>query len=198
MADANKPTSQRRKLMAGIGLVLLGVAVEYATLITIDHLVTDFPRVPDLLMDRLPLIQFGWIGEAFFFGLVTLYCWRFFRAQTREAPTVFIAIGTYYIVRAVFLLFLPIGSPSGAPPIDDRLNVWGFANHAYFPGGHVGILTILTLSLRDAPWRRWLWAGVVIFAAGSLLNKTHYTADSIGGILLGAGVWTWIQRKHRS
>lgn len=197
MAETNVPRKFIRQLLTALTVALLGVALEYAVLISVDRLVDDFPRVSDVLMDRLPLIQFGWVGEALFFSLVAIFAWRFFRRQWRDTPRVLVAIGLYYSLRAIFLLLLPIGSPDGAAPIANRLNIWGFANHAYFPGGHIGILTILTLSVREGTWRRWLWVGVIAFGIGSLLNKTHYAADSIAGIMLGAGVWTWLDRRRR-
>ena len=80
-------------------------------------------------------------------------------------------------------------------PIASRFSLYPFAGHAYFPGGHTGVMTILSLSVHVTRWRRVFLAATAIFAFGTMLSRTHYTADALGGWLLGYAIINW-GRRH--
>lgn len=183
-----------RRLWFSIVILLIGVGLHYAALIVVDTNIRSFPTVPDLLMDRLPRLDFPSWTEAFFVFIVAAFAFIFFRRQWRQAPQLLATIGVYYACRAIFLFFLPIGSPLGALPPDSRLNIYGFAAHAYFPGGHIGLLFLMSFFLADRWPRRIMAVATVLFGLGTILAKTHYTADVFGGFLLAYAVWAWSQR----
>lgn len=190
--EQSKPTA--RQWVTGVLVAVIGVTWQYTALWLVERWVQTYPRVTDVVMDRLPRLNFGIWGELFFFGLLVLILVLFFRRQAWDTPKVLLTLGIFYFVRGTIQLFLPIGAPLNALPPDQRLNLWGFASHAYFPGGHIGVLTILTMSLKNQVIRRWAWVGVLLFGAGTLLAKNHYTADSIVGVLLGYAIFTLIQQ----
>ncbi len=141
--------------------------------------------------------MFGWFGKILFLPVLVLFSIPFFWRHSQHAPQLLMTIGILYTARSVFLLLLPIGPPMGAIPPSDRINLWGFANHAFFPGGHVGLLFTLTMLLNHRRWRRIGYVIAAIFALGTMLSKTHYTADAVGGLLLAYAVVTW-SRRHLS
>lgn len=180
---------------AGISVAIIGVTWQYLSLQLVERFVTVFPSVPDVLMHRLPRVEFGLWGEALFFGLVLCFVIPHFRYQWRQTPRVLMTLGLFYFVRGWFMFLFPIGAPAGALAPIDRLNVWGYATHAYFPGGHIGILTVLTLLQPQPKLRRLMWLGVAIFGIGTLLSKNHYTMDSVAGIIVAYAMTVWVGRR---
>lgn len=132
-----------------ISAVVVGVTWQYLSLWLAERYVGAYPRVVDVVMDRLPPYSFGIYGELFFYGLVLLAVMPHFRYRSRETWRVLLVIGIFYFIRGIFTMFLPIGTPLGAVPPADRLDIYGFSTHSYFPGGHIGLLTILAKELKE-------------------------------------------------
>lgn len=193
--SVSKPSA--REWGVSILVLLIGISWQYLSLWWIERLVDNFPRVSDVLMDRLPRIDFGIFGELWFFGLILLFAIAHFRSQPSTTPRVLRAIGLFYFVRGWFTFLFPIGAPAGAVAAAERLHVWGFETHAFFPGGHIGILTILAMSAPNKTIRRCLWAGTIVFGIGAMLAKTHYTMDSVAGILLAYAVCVWLSHRFK-
>lgn len=174
---------------------IVGVSWQYGSLALVDRWVHVYPSVPDVLMDRLPRLEFGWWGEVLFFALILMFAIPHFRWNVWDTPKVLTKLGLFYFVRGWLQLFFPIGAPLNALPPDQRLNVWGYASHAYFPGGHVGILTIMALNLRSKKLRWIMAGGIIVFGLGTILSKNHYTADLLAGALIGYAVNVWVDRR---
>jgi hypothetical protein len=185
----------RPSMASGLLLFAGGLLVHMTCLSAIERFTTSYPSVHDEFMARLPYVDFGWPGELYFFAFVAAVTLVHVRTQRSTVAGVFAKLGLFYAVRGVFLFLLPIGSPADAPPIASRFVLYPFPNHAYFPGGHVGLMTILSLSVRDTRWRRGFLVATALFALGTILARTHYTADAFGGWLLGYAVTSW-GRRH--
>src|SRR5262249_11669818 len=61
-------------------------------------------------------------------------------------------------------------------------------------GGHFGVITLLILSLHERRGRHLLFGGAMVSAIGTMLARTHYAADTLGGGLLGYAVGVWGER----
>lgn len=195
----NESRSSTKLWMLAIIVATIGVTWQYSALSLVERFTSNFPTVPDVLMDNLPRIEFGIFGELWFFGLILLFAIPHFRNNWRRTPDVLMALGLMYFIRGWIMFFFPIGMPTGALSAAERLSVWGYESHAYFPGGHIAILTILTLFTLSQKVRAALWIGLVLFGVGTLLSKNHYTADSIVGIMLGYICFRLVRRfTHRS
>lgn len=193
-----RPLSSTVRWSLAISVAAIGVTWQFLSLSLIERSVTIFPRVSDVLMDKFPRIDFGLFGELWFFGLILLFCCFHFRRHWRDTPEVLMALGLMYFFRGWFLFLLPIGAPLGSVGADQRLSIWGHESHAFFPGGHIAILTILAMFAPQRWVRRTIWVGLILFGVGTMLAKTHYTMDSVGGIMLGYAVSIWVQRQSRS
>ncbi|MBI2984627.1 MAG: hypothetical protein HYY50_03310 [Candidatus Kerfeldbacteria bacterium] len=185
------------RLPEAIRIFLLGHFIHWGALALVDRMVANYPSVSDILLDRLPPLKLFLIGELYFAGLLIFYLWHFSRRQSQDLSYGLAVVGLFYALRGLFLLFLPIGGPHGAIPPTDRFVLWPFPSHAYFPGGHLGLMFLLGFLLRDRQGRRWFLIGAAIFGLGSLLTKAHYTADLLGGLLLGYGVFLYGERALR-
>lgn len=181
----------RRTWILSILFLFACLGFHWGALAFIDRIVTSYPSIPDPLMGHLPIVTFGAWGELLFLALFLLFAIPHFRYNWRATPRVLIQAGLVYFIRAWFLVLLPIGSPAGSIPASERLSIWGFANHAYFPGGHMGVLTVYAMNLPVKGLRPLMWVLVVLFAIGTVLNKNHYTADVLGGYLVGLLAISW-------
>lgn len=183
-----------RRFWFSVLALLLGVALHMAALAVAERTAPYFPTVPDLLLDRLPSVNLFAVGEAAFWLFFAVFAVAFLRLRPLPLPRVLLLLGVFYAVRGAFLLLLPLGPPSGALPSDGRFALYPYADHAYFPGGHVGIMLLFALHL-PARTRRWFALAAVLFGIGTMLTKAHYTADTLGGLLLGYAVYTWGERN---
>lgn len=193
-----RPLSTFTRWGLAVIVATIGVSWHFKALSLIERSVTSFPRVTDVLMDRLPRIDFGLFGEVWFFGLILLFAIAHFRRHWRSTPEVLLALGMMYFIRGWFLYLFPIGAPLGSVGADQRLSIWGHESHAFFPGGHIAILTVLAMFAPQRWIRITIWLGLVLFGIGTMFAKTHYTMDSVGGILLGYAVSVWVRRRQLS
>ena len=150
-----------------------------------------FPTIHDVVLDQLPFVDLFGVGEVAFFVLLALFAYVHLGRQRQELPTVLTLLGIFYGLRGFFLLLLPIGAPVDAPALADRFELYPYASHAYFPGGHIGILLLMTLTVRNRSWRTFFVCTILLFGLGSMLTRSHYTADVLGGLMLGYGIWLW-------
>jgi undecaprenyl-diphosphatase len=61
-----------------------------------------------------------------------------------------------------------------------------------FPSGHSANAALIATALGIVFWRAWIWAIGAIYTVGMMLSRTylgaHWISDTIGGLLVGAGV----------
>lgn len=186
-----------KKISLAFCIALAGVGVHMGALAVVDRLVHTYPAVSDILMDRFPSMNLFLVGEFFFAAIILAIIYNILGKQRQDIAHILVMVGIYYAARGVFLLFLPIGAPHGAPALVDRFVFYPYAAHAYFPGGHIGIMFLLARAIRDLRWRRAVIAAALIFGIGTLLTKAHYTADLFGGLLLGYAVSVWGEKHLR-
>lgn len=161
-----------------------------------DRWVNDFPAIDDVILRNLPKIELFGIGEIIFGLYIFCFAVLFFRQKNFDLPALLTALGIFYGLRGFFLLLLPIGPPIDAFGAAERLTIYPYASHAYFPGGHIGIMTIMALSLRDRRLKTAFIAAAALFGIGSMITRAHYSADLLGGIVLGYAVFVYLDRRR--
>jgi len=184
---------RRLSLRAALLIALSGVSLALGAPVLIERYVRIFPSVPDIIQARLPYVNFGIAGELYFLMLLIAAGLVLFRRQSTDLPGLLAMLGIFYGLRGAFIFTFPIGPPAGAPLLALRspfYPVW----HGYFPGGHAGLMTILSLSMRDRRWRAAFLIATALFAAGTVLSRAHYIADVLGGAVLGYAVFSWVRR----
>lgn len=183
------------KKSIGIGAMVLalGVAWHMAALAIVDRTVKTYPSVDDLLLRALPRLNLFGIGEIAFYLFLAAFAFAFFTDPRRDLGRLLLALGLFYGIRGFFLLLFPIGPPLDAVQTADRFALYPYASHAFFPGGHIGIMLLMIFSLTRPRIRLALFIVAALFAFGSLLTRAHYTADLLGGALLAWGIWTMVR-----
>jgi len=178
-------------LAVALAVGIAGLGVSLGSLKLSERLVPWFPSVPDVIQARLPYIDFGVPAELAFLAFLVTTATLLIARQPRGVPSVICLVGVFYAIRGVFLFLLPIGSPPTAPAALDRFVLYPYPEHAYFPGGHAGLMTILSLCVEDPRWRRVLLVVTMVFAIGSVMARAHYTADVLAGGALGYALVDW-------
>lgn len=188
------PKTNTVKIFIAIIAGLLGIAVHMAALALADAWVTTFPSMPDVVLAHLPRLNLFLVGEILF--AVYLACFGFvvFAYRRCDIPKLLIMLGLFYGVRGLFLFTMPIGAPVDAPPVADRFALYPYPSHAYFPGGHIGLLFLCSFFVPQRKLRRFFLVAAILFGIGSLLTRAHYTGDLLGGVLLAYAVTVWGER----
>ena len=182
-------------LRDGLLMLVAGLALHMSSLAGIEQFVHTFPSVPDVLHSNLPYVDFGLPGELVYAAFLLTITAVLVKRQPRTVPGILFLLGVFYGLRGVFLFVLPLGMPPTAPPLESRFVLWPFPGHAYFPGGHTGMMTVLSLSVVSRSWRRAFLVATFAFAFGTLLSRTHYTGDALGGWCIGYAIVLW-GRRH--
>jgi membrane-associated phospholipid phosphatase len=182
-------------LRDGFLMLVAGLALHMASLAGIEQFVHTFPSVPDVLHSNLPYVDFGVPGELLYAAFLVTITAVLLKRQPRTVAGILFLLGVFYGLRGVFLFVLPLGMPPTAPPLESRFVLWPFPGHAYFPGGHTGMMTVLSFSVVSRSWRRAFLVATLAFAFGTLLSRTHYTGDALGGWCIGYAIVLW-GRRH--
>ena len=180
--------SRAGRSIVGMLVAVAGLAVHQWLLRLTDVNVAFYPHLADPVLLRLPTLGIAHVGELALAAFIGVFAFHHFRRQPERTPLLLVAIGILYAFRGVFLWLMPIGAPQGAPP--DLPQVYPYANHSYFPSGHVGFISLCAWLTADVRWRRSFLAAALVFGVGTLLAKAHYTADLIGAFLLSHAVAT--------
>ncbi|MFC1662565.1 phosphatase PAP2 family protein [Patescibacteria group bacterium] len=178
-------------LLLSIFILILGVSWHMAALAIVDSATDHFPAIYDIVIERLPVIDLYGIGELAFFIYLAIFGFIFWRSRWPDLPSIIAMLGIFYGLRGFYLLLIPIGAPFDAPDIASRFVLYPYPTHAFFPGGHIGIMFIMAMMINNKTARYLLMTYVLLFGFGSMLTRAHYTVDIIGGLVLGYAVYAW-------
>ena len=181
-----------------LGLLILATGTTASSLaaIIVGTNPSILPAIPDPILPRLPYVDTGPGGEVVFSALVVLLILTLWFRSRERLPYALMLIGLFYFVRAAFQLLLPLGHPLDAPAFDDRFHLYPFP-YAYFPSGHVGLLTVLALCVPRGRIRIVAWIGVALIAFGTFVARTHYVADALGSVVIAYAVFAFGERSLR-
>ena len=159
------------------------------------------PIAHDILLDRIPFLDMGWlfvVSIFFFIGLLVLYPLLF---RLDDFPYILNQLAFMVLVRNFFMVLTPlsIGSDYSVtfPSIVQHLN---FRNDLFF-SGHVVIPLIGFLAFKDNKTIKSIFFfGIFLMAAVVLFTHMHYSVDVFAGLFIGYGCfkmvqWAWIKNS---
>lgn len=184
-----------KRTLIGLSVGIAGVALHMGALWVADQTVETFPSVTDIVMEAIPFYNLFGIGEIAFWVIMAGFAFVLLRWRLKDLGYIFALLGLFYAFRGLFLLLLPIGAPADAPALGERLVIYPYASHAYFPGGHVGVMFLLAMLIPRARIRWLFLCAALLFGFGSVISRAHYSADIVGGLLVAYAVWN-IGERH--
>jgi PAP2 superfamily C-terminal len=174
-------------LVFAIAFLIISLAVQYLTTLNIN-LYPNPPIANDFFFEHLPFVDILWFADLIvILSSVSFMVFMFTKKRIKEFPFYALVIGTYSLLRSLFIYFTPLGNPHPAPGLGLALVPSG----GMFPSGHCGAIFLFFLLAKDKSkyWSIYFIILLVIEIASMLLSRGHYSIDIIGALFIAFAVW---------
>lgn len=183
-----KDLFKNRYFYIGLGILFLGIFINYLSTGFLAKYSGDLPILSDLILDNLPYYNFGYAYDLFnilCLGFFIMYV--VFRKQYKNFPYFLALFGILYIIRGIFIVLTPFGSP--VTSYNDLFSkVAEFFNFGMYPSGHTGSSFLAFLLAKGI--YKWIifvcMAGVIITL---FLTKGHYSIDILSALIFAYAVY---------
>jgi hypothetical protein len=193
------PVLKSKYLYIGLIALIGGLGLNVASQTYLHNYISEgktLPMLSDLILDNLPVIDVSLIYDLVALLPILLYLIYIpHKKDYNRIPFSLLMIGIIYIVRGVFIVLTPFGNPpmfNGSDPL-----FHGFANYelGVYPSGHVGIVFLLMLLVKDKIYK-WIMATcLVIVILALFLAHGHYSIDILSGIFFAYAIHSFGE-KH--
>jgi hypothetical protein len=183
----------------GLLAMAAGISMNFASQTYLHNYLSEgktLPMLSDLILDNLPFFDISIIYDIFCLVPIALIIIYFFhRKDFNRFPFFLLMIGTFYVVRGIFIVLTPFGNPpmfNGSNPI-----FHGFANYeiGVYPSGHAGNVFMMLLLVRDKTYKWLIGICLVIVIVALFLAHGHYSIDILSGIFFSYAIHAYGQ-KH--
>lgn len=164
-----------------IGLLLLAAGI-ISNLVSSYYLYRKFrntlptlPIVHDIILDKIPYIPMRFVYNSLGIISVLLFLVYLYKKKFEKIPYSFILIGAYLILRAVFIILTPLGTPNGG-------------TKGVYPSGHTGVMFLLFL-LSSGNYKKIFLVVTLAMVVALLLGRGHYTVDIFSAIIFSYAVY---------
>jgi hypothetical protein len=179
-------------LYLGALILLLGIRVTFISQSYLHYYVTEVKTLPvltDLVLDNLPYLDISYIYDIFSLaGFFIFVAYIVHRRQFSRLPYMLLLIGTFHLVRGLFIVLTPFGNPPMFQGTDGPFN--GFSNFelGVYPSGHVGVNHLYFLLATDRRYRVVLMTCVLVVIASLFLSRSHYSIDVLSGLFFAYAI----------
>jgi hypothetical protein len=181
----------RRRSFIAFSLIILVVAVTltYYAGNYVSHK-ANVTEVSDIILDNLPSINLGPIFVYGFILVISLFFLYPLFLNVRKFPLALFYFGILLAMRAFFMIFTHLQTPSDAIAVDfpgflDGLN---FRNDLFF-SGHTAIPFMGFLVFRENKIKYFFLASSVVLGIVVLLMHRHYTIDVLAAFFIAYGTY---------
>jgi len=173
----------RRMLVIAAVLTVVGLAADYycGSYVT----VTPGAKVPDLILDKIPPVDLGFLFVYGYMVLLMIMCLypAFFRVRT--LPMVAIQFSVLLTLRSVFMIFTHLETPAGSVAVGFP----GFFEHLYFENdmffsGHTAMPFLGFYLFRRGRLRYVFLVGAIVMGTAALAMHLHYSIDVFGAFFM--------------
>lgn len=195
------PVLKSKYLYIGLIVLIAGLGLNVASQTYLHNYISEgktLPMLSDLILDNLPVIDVALIYDLA--ALLPIFLYIIYIAHRKDynrIPFSLLMIGIVYIVRGVFIVLTPFGNPpmfNGSDPL-----FHGFANYelGVYPSGHVGIVVILLLLVKDNIYKWMMGICLIIVILALFMAHGHYSIDILSGIFFAYAIHSFGE-KHLS
>ncbi len=151
----------------------------------------QFPSkaVPDDLLFNIVehSILLEYISDIFVYAGILLFIPVFRKYSDRQKYNLFNQISIFFILRAIFMIFTPLGRPTGVDFPGHGIFRELTVQLGMFPSGHIGLQALIYLLIPSIEFKTLKKFALIILILSAILmvvSLGHYSIDVFGGILL--------------
>ena len=177
----------KQKIILFLSLLFLAFALYFASFIVgyTNRLYAGIPMSSDILFNFLPFINLSVLADILpIIGPLLFILFVFKKKKTGKMPYYAVTIGIFYLIRSFFIYFVPMANPY-------PLEKWGlniFPVGGMFPSGHVGVLFLMFLLIKEEKhsrlWTLLFFVLAILEAVFMVLSRGHYTIDVVGAVII--------------
>jgi len=178
-----------------IGLFVLAFG-GVLTAITSNYVVNNFspPVLQDLILANIYFLKVAWVYDILATLSIFALLLYLLNGKLKQMPYFLVLIGILYTLRALFIVFTPLGNPG----IDNNALFIGPINLAglYF-SGHTAFAFLSFLLVKTKAFKitfLTILFGIIFFL---LLARGHYTIDILSGLIFAYAIYAFGQNNLR-
>ena len=187
---------QKTKLI--LSLLFLSFSLYFASL-TVGYTNKIYPNLvigTDALFKILPFVNLSVFSDIFsVIGPILFLIFIFVKKTERKIPYYAIIIGFFYLIRSFFIYLTPLANPF-------PLGKWGvdlFPVGGMFPSGHVGVLFLMFLLIKEKSntkyWALTLLLLAILEGTFMIFTRGHYSIDVFGAILVAYAIHSFSEKN---
>ncbi len=149
------------------------------------------PILNDFLLDNLPFLKIAWLYDLCIIIPIVIFLIYAYTKEYNNIPYFFILFGLSQLVRGVFIVLTPFGSPNNG--LIGLFKGSAFRQGVY-PSGHTQSV-FLAFLLAKGWWKKILFLFFLLVVITLLLGRGHYSIDIFSAIIFNYAIYC-VGEKH--
>lgn len=151
------------------------------------------PVLDDLFLDNLPFLNIAWLYDLLVILALLIFLIYAYRKERKKIPYFLIVFATFQLIRGIFIILTPVGSPNGIAP---GLLPGVVFSQGFYPSGHVGS-TFLGYLLAQGVYKKTLLVLSIFIMITLLLARGHYSLDIFSAIFFAYAIYSFGEKYFK-
>ena len=189
------PLLKSKYLYIGIVSGILGAGLNFASQTYLHNYMIEgktLPMISDLILDHVKLVDLSLLydlSSLMIFALVVIYVVH--RKDYNRLPLILFLSGSFYIIRAIFVVLTPFGNPPEFMGSDPLFNGFSKYELGVYPSGHVGASFLLLLLVNDRVYKYIISFFLLVIVVTLVFSHGHYSIDILSGFFFAYAIKTF-------
>lgn len=187
---------------AGLAVLIAGILSNFASETYLHNYINEgksLPMLSDLILDNLPYMDVSAVYDIFcLFPVALLLIYIVHRKQYNRIPFILLMIGSFYLIRGIFIILTPFGNP---PMFDGTESIFkGFSKYelGVYPSGHAGNIFMIFLLVKDSIYKKLILLCLVVVIITLFLARGHYSIDILSGLFFSYAIRAYGEKHLKS